>query len=126
MLNHEKKHQCEIILISKDVSPDGSVDVHCHFENYDKTLLPGMYMNADVEVSNNLSNALPNDCIVSYEGNNYVFIAIDTLRYAMKTVAVGNSHSGITQIINAHILQNKTIVAKGAYTLLMQMKNTEE
>ncbi len=122
----QKKHQCEIILISKDVSPDGSVDVHCHFENYDKTLLPGMYMNAEVEVSNNLSNALPNDCVVSFEGNNYVFVEETKMKYLLKNIVVGNTANNVTQISNANVLHGKNIVSKGAYTLLMKMKNTEE
>ncbi len=35
----EIKHGCEIILISKDLSAeDHTAEVHCHFEDYDKTL----------------------------------------------------------------------------------------
>ncbi|HRG52466.1 MAG TPA: efflux RND transporter periplasmic adaptor subunit, partial [Bacteroidia bacterium] len=47
----DKKHDCEIILISKDLSADRSAEVHCHFEDYDKALLPGMYMNAEVIIN---------------------------------------------------------------------------
>ncbi|MCC7018066.1 MAG: efflux RND transporter periplasmic adaptor subunit, partial [Rhodospirillales bacterium] len=42
----EKKYSCKITLISQNFSADRSVSVHCHFENYDKSLIPGMYMNA--------------------------------------------------------------------------------
>jgi len=45
----DKKFDCEIILISQDVSADGSAEVHCHFYKYDKSLFPGMYMNAEIE-----------------------------------------------------------------------------
>ena len=46
----DKKHPCEIILISQYLSPEQTAEVHCHFNHYDKTLLPGIYMNADIEI----------------------------------------------------------------------------
>ena len=39
----DKKYSCEIILISKNLSDESSAQVHCHFEQYNKTLLPGMF-----------------------------------------------------------------------------------
>jgi cobalt-zinc-cadmium efflux system membrane fusion protein len=48
--------------------------VHCHFNDYDKTLIPGMYMNADIEVKANDVIAVPTDAIVHFEGKDYVFV----------------------------------------------------
>ena len=123
-----KKYNCEIILISKDVSPERVVIVHCHFEQYDKTLIPGMYMNAEVEVSTNNAFVIPNDGLVRFEGKQYVFTQTDKNKYAMQEVTTQNTENGFTQITfpdNAD-MTNKTFVTKGAYTLLMTMKNTEE
>ncbi|NBP75406.1 MAG: efflux RND transporter periplasmic adaptor subunit, partial [Crocinitomicaceae bacterium] len=44
--DYNKKFNCEIIFIGKYISAERAVIVHCHFEQYDKTLIPGMYMNA--------------------------------------------------------------------------------
>ena len=71
-----KKHECEIILISKDIGDDGTSEVHCHFEDYDKNLLPGMYMNAEVELNTSRSNAIAAESIVAFEGKEYVFVEI--------------------------------------------------
>jgi len=123
-----KKYNCEIILISKDVSPERVVIVHCHFEQYDKTLIPGMYMNAEVQVSTNNAFVIPNDGLVRFEGKQYVFTQTDKNKYAMQEVTTQNTENGFTQITfpdNAD-MTNKTFVTKGAYTLLMTMKNTEE
>jgi cobalt-zinc-cadmium efflux system membrane fusion protein len=123
-----KKYNCEIILISKDISPERAVIVHCHFEQYDKTLIPGMYMNAEVEVSTNNAFVIPNDGLVRFEGKQYVFTQTDKNKYAMQEVTTQNTENGFTQITfpdNAD-MTNKTFVTKGAYTLLMTMKNTEE
>ncbi|MEO6903547.1 MAG: efflux RND transporter periplasmic adaptor subunit [Bacteroidia bacterium] len=122
----DKKYGCEVILISKDISPNGTADVHCHFDNYDKTILPGMYMNAEVRVSTNASNTLPEESVVSFEGKEYIFIEIKKQQYQLVEVTTDKKENGFVAINNSEALKNKIIVTKGAYTLLMKMKNTEE
>lgn len=122
----ERKFNCQIILISKDISTEGTTEVHCHFDTYDKTLLPGMYMNAEIEVASQSVNTLPEESIVNFEGKNFVFIKNENKQYEMQEVQIGNKENGYVEILNHEILQSKTIVSTNAYTLLMKMKNTEE
>lgn len=124
----DKKYNCEIILISKDISAERAVTVHCHFEQYDKTLIPGMYMNAEVEVSTNNAFVIHNDGLVRFEGKQYVFIQTEKNKFQMQEVTTANNENGFTQITFAGStdMRNKTFVTSGAYTLLMKMKNTEE
>ena len=123
-----KKYNCEIILIGKDISPERAIIVHCHFEQYDKTLIPGMYMNAEVEVSTNNAYVIPNDGLVRFEGKQYVFLQTENKKFEMQEVITANSENGFTQITFADStdIRNKTFVIQGAYTLLMKMKNMEE
>jgi cobalt-zinc-cadmium efflux system membrane fusion protein len=62
----DKKHRATIMLIGKDLSPDRNADVHCHFAIFDKTLVPGTYMNAEIQVKNSQALALPSEAIVSF------------------------------------------------------------
>ena len=122
-----KKHACEVILISKDISSDEhNAEVHCHFEKYDKTLLPGMYMNATVELKSASLPAIPTDAIVSFEGKDYVFVKKNETTFSMEMVSTGISENGFTQIVNSKDFEGKEIVIKGAYTLLMVSKNKSE
>ena len=121
-----KKHPCEIILISKDISPDHTADVHCHFLDYDKNLYPGMYMNAEIELKTNASNTLPEDAIVNFEGKEYIFIAKNTQEFELAAVQTGIVENGNVEIKNAGAFANKNIVIKNAYTLLMVLKNKED
>ncbi|WP_395047840.1 efflux RND transporter periplasmic adaptor subunit [Flavobacterium sp.] len=123
--NPEKKYPCKIILIGKDFSEDRSTVIHCHFNNYDKALLPGMYMNSEIEVKSQKSNVLPSDAIVSYENKDYVFIAKADKQFEMTEVTVGNSENEFTEILSNN-MNETSIVIKGAYALLMKIKNTEE
>jgi cobalt-zinc-cadmium efflux system membrane fusion protein len=120
----DKKHQCEILLISKDLSTDEhSADVHCHFENYDKTLLPGMYMNAVIQVKNENVMTLPKDAVVNFEGKEYVFFRVNKNQFQMTEIQTGDSENGFVEILNCDNLTENAIVTKGAYTLLMKLKN---
>lgn len=125
-INPNKKYQCKIILIGKDFTENHSTEVHCHFVNYDKALLPGMYMNAVIDLKNNTLNAIPSDAVVKFENKDYIFIDNGNKQYEMKEVTIGESENGYTEIISAEDLTDKNIVIKGAYTLLMKMKNTDD
>jgi len=121
-----EKHPCEIILVGHSVSKDRITEVHCHFLDYDRTLLPGMYMNAEIELKNNKVNSFPVDAIVKFEGNQYVFVAIDKNNFEMIPVTVGATENGYIEIVNAKDFDNKKIVTQGAYNLLMKSKNKAE
>jgi membrane fusion protein, heavy metal efflux system len=124
--NPNQKYLCEIILISKQIEADGSVDVHCHFETYDKTLLPGMYMNAEIETKILNVNTLPENSVVNFEGKSFVFIDLGQNKYKIQEVQIGQETNGNIEIKNIVELKDKKIVTEGAYTLLMAMKNVEE
>jgi cobalt-zinc-cadmium efflux system membrane fusion protein len=124
----DKKYPCEIILISQELSIDRSAEVHCHFEDYDKTLLPGMYMNAEVEIDLNDSPSINEEAIVSHEGKDYLFISKGKNEFEMLEIKKGSSENNFTQIItlDGKDISGSQIVTKGAYSLLMQLKNKSE
>ena len=124
--NPDKKYECEIILISKNLGNDNATQVHCHFQQYDKELLPGMFMNATIELSGGNTTVLPDDAIVRFENKNYVFIEKGNKQFELFEVQIGNAENGFTEIVDAEKLANKNIAVKGAYNLLMMLKNTDE
>lgn len=125
--NHEpnRKHPCEIILVSQDLSEQNGAEVHCHFLDYDKSLLPGMYMNAEIELDELSTTAVPSDAILNYEGKDYIFCMKDSSVFQLTEVEKGETNKGFTAIkLDAKINVNKVKVVKtGAYQLLMQLKN---
>lgn len=126
--NPEKKYSCEIILIGKDLTKDRSVEVHCHFNQYDKTLIPGMFMNAELEVESKSGFVIPSEAIVRFEEKQYVFTQAENKKYRMEEVITLNTENGFTQIafIDTVDMNNKPFVIKGAYTLLMKKENTAD
>ena len=124
----DKKYPCEIILVSQDLSEDRSADVHCHFQAYDKTLLPGMYMNAEVEIMMKNVASINEDAIVSHDGKDYIFLSKSKTEFELVEIKKGNSENNFTEVnaLDGRDLKNSKIVVKGAYSLLMQMKNKSE
>jgi membrane fusion protein, heavy metal efflux system len=122
----DKKHPCEILLIGKNLSEEGNTQVHCHFEDYDKTLIPGTYMNAEIEVKTSKTIVLPQDAIVHFENRNYVFIKTAGKQFRMTEINIGVDENGFVEIKADTSVIDKTIVIKGAYTLLMALKNKAE
>jgi membrane fusion protein, heavy metal efflux system len=122
----DKKYECEIILIGQNLSADRSTEVHSHFEKYDKSLLPGMYMNAEIELKNNMVYALPEEAIVRYENKQYIFISQSERSYNLTEVKTGDIENGYVEIMEGETLVKNKIVVSGTYSLLMSLKNKSE
>jgi cobalt-zinc-cadmium efflux system membrane fusion protein len=122
----DKKYPCEISLISGDLSTDRTAEVHCHFENFDKSLVPGMYMNAEIEIKSHETLAIPEEAIVSFEGLDYVFVKKGGTEFEMKAIETGVKENKYAEVINSAAFADKEIVTNGAYTLLMTLKNKSE
>jgi cobalt-zinc-cadmium efflux system membrane fusion protein len=118
-----KKHACEVLLIGHDISADRNTDVHCHFETYEHELIPGTYMNAEIAIKNAKASVLPDEAIVLFENKQYVFIKTDANQFKMTEVQIGSSENGFTEILQADKISNSEFVVKGAYSLLMSLKN---
>jgi cobalt-zinc-cadmium efflux system membrane fusion protein len=124
--NEEKKYSGEISLISNDLSPERIAEVHCHFENPDKSLKPGMYMNAEIELMSHNTLAIAEEAIVNFEGKDYVFVKKSGKEFEMLQVGTGVKENKFIEITNSEKFTNREIVIKGAYTLLMTLKNKSE
>jgi cobalt-zinc-cadmium efflux system membrane fusion protein len=125
-IDPDKKYSCTIMLINRNLSGERAVEVHCHFDQYDQKLLPGMFMNAEIEITTSQSNALPEEAVVRFDNKEYVFAAKEENNFEMLEVQTGTTESGYTAIISPADLAQKKLVVKGAYSLLMALKNVNE
>lgn len=123
----DKKHDCEIILVGKELDEHRSVEVHCHFEDYDKELLPGMFMNASIRINQQQVNAVPDEAVVTWQNKSWLFSVQNGTTFNMIAVKTGMKETGFTEVQpeDGTTLPEK-IVTKGAYNLLMQLMNKPE
>ncbi|MEQ7799908.1 efflux RND transporter periplasmic adaptor subunit [Pedobacter sp. ASV1-7] len=120
----DKKYSTKVKLVSRSLGDERSAIVQCDFKQQDRALVPGMYMNAELHLDKGIIGALPDDALVSFENKDYVFIDKGNNTFKMTEVNKGNTDQGYTAIDSA--LDGKKIVVKGAYSLLMKLKNTME
>ncbi|HRN79202.1 MAG TPA: efflux RND transporter periplasmic adaptor subunit [Ferruginibacter sp.] len=126
--NPSARYPGEIFLIGKDISPEGSLKVMARLQHIDQRLLPGMYINADIHSKATSALVIPEDGLVAFGNKHYVFEQLEKGRFKMIEVLPGERSSGAQQITfqDSTVYANKPFVVSGAYTLLMQLKNTEE
>lgn len=121
------EYECEVLLITKNVDDNRSALVHCHFESQPKQLLPGMFLNARIEVGSANVDVVPESAIVRYGNGEFVIEETEPNRFHLLPVRSGIRQNGFVELKNDEAaLFGKKIVTKNAYTLLSEMKNVEE
>lgn len=121
------EYECEVLLITKNVDDNRSALVHCHFESQPKQLLPGMFLNARIQISSAEVNAVPESAIVRYGNGEFVIEETEPNRFHLLPVQSGIRESGFVELKGDETeLSGKKIVTKNAYTVLSEMKNAEE
>lgn len=135
LANETTQRAAKVHLIGREISNERTVQVHCHLDNEDRELLPGMYLTAWIETGNNMVNALPDEAIIQFEGKPCVFIARGreagaegNYLFEMLPIDKGNSELGYTEVIMppGFDMKGADIVVKGAYALFSKLRNTEE
>ena len=125
--NPDELFLCEIVSIGRSVNTDGSSDVYARIKDQRGIdLSAGMYVNAEVGVINKNAWVLPQEAIVGFEGKNYIFERLQNHTYRMLPVEITTTEKEWVEIKNSSSLQNKKLVRKGAYSLLMALKNKPE
>lgn len=123
-----KKYKVDVILVTRNVDENRGGLVHCHFENANHELLPGMFLNGSFELDNKRAIVVPESAVVRYQSKPYIFIAKDSSRFEMMEVEIGISNQ---QMIELKVRENmdwkqQKVVLKNAYSLLGKLKNKME
>ena len=133
LANETKERMATVYLIGREISKERTVNIHCHLDQEDGQLLPGMYLQALVESGSRKVAALPEKAIVEFEGSKYVFIEgkkkdKELRHFEMIEIIAGVTELGFTQVsATSNIdLSKERIVLNGAYDLLSKIKNSEE
>lgn len=120
-------YPCEVLLVTKNVDENRSALVHCHFEKQPEKLLPGMFLNAKIKVSNAEALAVPEEAVVRFGNTQYVLELTAKNTFSLVPVETGIRENGMVEInSNAVDLSGKTIITKNPYPVLSAMKNTAE
>lgn len=130
----------EIYNIGKSFANDTkSVAVHADIEENNANLIPGMYINALIDIGVNKVKTLPEDAIVMAEGRHFIFLyekentivnkdgSLPTdIGFARIEVKVGAKQLGYTEVTPLEeIHKGDLIVTQGAYYLQSHLQKSE-
>lgn len=118
-----KKYLAKIAYINQSLNDDRAAEVVCKVNQYDSSLIPGLFINAETEFENEKAITVPEDAVVRWQGKFFVFALSGNNQYKMVAIEPGTTTDGFRQIKSSVIDKSSKIVTKNAYTLLMTFMN---
>ncbi|MHA4846619.1 efflux RND transporter periplasmic adaptor subunit [Flavitalea antarctica] len=122
-----KKYLCEVILVTRNVNENRTGIVHCHFEQMPATLLPGMFLNGTILLSDTVGLTVPEESVVRHGSHEYLLQAQNQNDFRLIPVTTGLRQDGRVHVFDSTgTLAGKPVVTKNAYAVLSKMKNTND
>ncbi len=123
--NESETFDADVHLVGKKVSTDSRiVGIHGHLHNESSnTFLPGMYIEARIEIDSKKADVLPERAFVNI-GNTYYVLVLDNstgeeYRFKRTEVQVGGMQYGNIEILNSSGLTNADqILTEGAFNMI--------
>ena len=116
--------QATIYLIGKEISMERTVKVHCHLDNEDASIIPGGFVQAEIDLTSQKQLTVPSDAVVNLNGKTVVFHLKNTSKqgntYEAKEVEVLGEENGRTafRYKNSQDSAKQPVVVKGAYAIV--------
>lgn len=120
------EYECEVLLVTKNVDDNRSALVHCHFEKQPRQLLPGMFLNARIRVSEAWVTAVPEEAVVRYGDGQFVLEETGKGIFQLQAVETGFRDHGWIEVTGKNELEGKRIIVKNPYPVMAKLKNTSE
>ncbi len=132
--NPGKEYDAQIFSLGSSFENDSkAVSVHALVKGDKTGLIDGMNITANISLDKATLPAIPTEAIVSYQGQDYIFIvdSVDTVKNEthFKRIAVvkGTSDVGYSEItLLKDIPADAKVVVKGAFFILAKQTNIEE
>jgi len=120
-------HTAEIFSINKSFENNQQVVIaHAKILNDVETLLPGMFIEARININQERSATLPDEAIVSNGDDHFIFVTENENQFRQVQVRIGASDLGFTEIIPLEtVAEKQKVVVKGAYYLFSQLTKGE-
>ena len=123
----KQTYAAEVILVSQDIDQDRTAIAHCHFRSKPKTLLPGMFIEASISSEPRNVNVLPEDAVVLFGNQHYVFYRKTGSTLALKAIEVGLSKDDKIEITKGlDEIPKGALVLNHAHKLMGLLKNSGE
>jgi len=132
--NPGKEYDARIFSLGSSFEGDSkAVTVHAMVKDSKTGLIDGMNITANISLDKATLPAIPSEAIVSYQGQDYIFVADSTESKNHKTsfvripVVKGTADIGYSEItLLKDVPANARVVVKGAFFILAKQTNISE
>ncbi|MEQ9439635.1 MAG: efflux RND transporter periplasmic adaptor subunit [Cyclobacteriaceae bacterium] len=117
----DSAYQAEVHLVGRTVeSEERTIKVHGHLMDEGAGFVPGMFVEAEIVVSENRLMGIPEEAIVSESDNQYLLVKKqeqgDTLQFTRQKVTLGSQHEQWSAILPSDkINSSDQVLVKGAF-----------
>ena len=132
----EKFYSAMVYQAGRALNDDKTAMVYARIDKPDPSLLAGIYVNAEIETSSQVSLAVPSEALVQFYEKSYIFAykgqRVENGKIIHDFIAVevtkGVTSHGFSEILlpSGIDLQKTRLVIKGAYAILSAWKNAGE
>lgn len=120
-------HTASVHLVGKEISPERTVRIHCHLDKEDMSLLPGMFVTANIETMSQDSDVVPVTAISNFEGKNFIFVSSGERQFKAVPVTTGIASGYFIEVqLLEKVAPGTSIVTQGAFELMGLMKNKQD
>ena len=114
-----------IHLIGKSIDENRTVQVHAHIDHdIQRNFIIGMFVEADIVIDDNLSEALPEDAIIEVDDKNYVLLLrsndFDKYSFVRKEIITDRINSGFIEIKESNSFKNADQFLIGGFNLIKE------
>jgi len=102
-----------------------SVAVHADILNDKQILIPGMYVNALIDIGKNTVNALPVDAVVKADGREFIFVLEEIHQTNIKETE-NNEHTATSRLYHFQRIEVKTGTAQLGYIQVTPLQALEK
>ncbi|MEP7323140.1 MAG: efflux RND transporter periplasmic adaptor subunit [Saprospiraceae bacterium] len=116
-------HPATIFSLNKSFEENQqAILAHAKIEGVTETLLPGMYVEARIQIDNYKTRSLPVDAVVNNGDEHYIYVETSKNHFKQIAVTKGVSDMGFIEILPLELIEaNAKVVIKGAYYLLSEL-----
>lgn len=120
-------HTATIFSVNKAFEDNSqAVIAHAKINHVDDALLPGMFVEARIQIDNYKAMALPEAAIVSNGEEHYIYVEHETNVFRQIQVKIGTTDMGFVEITPTEKMdESMKVVVNGAYYLLSQLTKGE-
>ncbi|NOS56947.1 MAG: efflux RND transporter periplasmic adaptor subunit [Cyclobacteriaceae bacterium] len=127
LANDTAIYNASVYLVGKEISPERTVRIHCHLDKVDKSLLPGMFVTANIETVSAEADVVPTTSISNFEGKDYIFVSSSDNQFKAIRVNTGIAVGEFTEVqLLEKLVAGAPIVTLGAFELMGLLKNKQE